>query len=553
MNELQFPGARWWKFDFHTHTPESVDFSDKKLSAEDWLRAFMEKEIDCVAITDHNSGDWVDILQQELKKIQANQPHWYRSLYLFPGVEISANGGVHVLAIFGCNKNKSDIDNLLDVVDYKGTKGDSNGVTTKSITEVVDEIAERGGIPIPAHADKRRGLFKLTGLTLQQILENENIDAIELWDSNYQKPQLYIDEKLQWTEIRGSDVHDFSKETFGTFTWVKMDEPSIEGLKLALQDGDVSVNRNMNDTPNDPPDYFIQSIEVDKAKYIGRSEPLNCRFSPFLNTIIGGRGRGKSTLLEFMRLVLRRDKDIPDPLVRDSRKYFEVGDANLLIEGSKISLIYRKGEVRYRLNWSSTPDYPSLEVGKDDGTWESFDGEIKSLLPVRIYSQKQIFELAKKPSALIRIIDEAPKVDAAKFKTRKRDLENRYKQIESKRRELNDKIAEESRLRGEFNDLARQIAQIEKSGHKEVLQNYRERQQQLNELDSLESKWKNMCNLLSETLDSIVPADFNAQHFSEHTNILSTLETTNGEWQSIHDQLRRSGTKGKFGYCRVAN
>ncbi len=537
MNELQFPGARWWKVDFHTHTPASVDFNDKKLGAEDWLRAFMEKEIDCVAITDHNSGGWIGILQQELIKLQANQPHWYRPLYLFPGVEISANGGVHILAIFGRNKNKSGIDNLLDAVDYKGTKGDSDDVTIKSITEVVDEIAERGGIPIPAHADKIRGLFKLTGLTLQQILENENIDAMELWDSNYQKPQLYIDEKLQWTEIRGSDVHDFSKETFGTFTWVKMDEPSIEGLKLALQDGDVSVNRNMNDTPNDPPDYFIQSIEVDKAKYIGRSEPLNCRFSPFLNTIIGGRGRGKSTLLEFMRLALRRDKDIPDPLVRDSRKYFEVGDTNLLIEDSKISLIYRKGEVRYRLNWSFTQDCSSLEVEKDDGTWESFDGEIKSLLPVRIYSQKQIFELAKKPSALIRIIDEAPKVDAAKLKTQKRDLENRYKQIESKRRELNDKIAEESKLCGEFNDLARQIAQIEKSGHKEVLQNYRGRRQQLNELESLERKWEELRGRILETQDSIAPADFNTQHFSKHTDILSTLETTNEKWQSIHDQL----------------
>ena len=46
---------------------------------------------------------------------------------------------------------------------------------------------------------------------------------------------------------------------FGTFTWVKMDEPSIEGLKLALQDGDVSVNRNM-ENPNKLPTYFIGKI-----------------------------------------------------------------------------------------------------------------------------------------------------------------------------------------------------------------------------------------------------------------------------------------------------
>ena len=537
MNELQFPGARWWKFDFHTHTPESVDFSDKELSAENWLRAFMEKKIDCVAITDHNSGGWIDHLKQTLKELQEDSPQWFRPIYLFPGVEISTYDDVHVLAIFGCDKDESHIDKLLGAIDYSGTKGDSDDVTTKNIAEVIDEIAKRDGIPIPAHVDKAKGLFQLQGKRLKKVLKNRRIYAMELHDSCYMKPQVYNEKKVGWTQVTGSDTHDFSAGNFGTFTWIKMDKPSLEGLKIALQDGDVSVNRNMNDIPNKLPEYFIKSLEVSKAKYIGHSEPLNCQFSPFLNTIIGGRGTGKSTLLEFMRLVLRRDKDIPDPLVRDSRKYFEVGDANLLIEDSKISLIYRKDEVRYRLNWSPTPDCSSLEVQKDDGTWESFDGEIKSLLPVRIYSQKQIFELAKKPSALIRIIDEAPKVDAAKFKTRKRDLENRYKQIESKRRELNDKIAEESRLRGEFNDLARQIAQIEKSGHKEVLQNYRERQQQLNELDGLESKWKNMCNLLSETLDSIVPADFNAQHFSEHTDILSTLETTNGEWQSIHDQL----------------
>ena len=26
MIQWEFPGARWWKFDFHTHTPASDDF-----------------------------------------------------------------------------------------------------------------------------------------------------------------------------------------------------------------------------------------------------------------------------------------------------------------------------------------------------------------------------------------------------------------------------------------------------------------------------------------------------------------------------------------------
>ena len=545
MNEFQFAGAKWWKFDFHTHTPASDDFGDEKMTHEnwlsDWLKAFMDEGIDCVAITDHNSGGSIDELKQALKDLEINPPDWYKPLYLFPGVEIGASDGVHILAIFGEEKDESCIDQLLGAVGYRDIKGKSGGLASTNTTAVIEEIAKHGGIPIPAHVDLSKGLFEqLKGSTLKQVLENENIYAIELRESNYQKPQLYINEKLQWIEISGSDVHDFSTDNFGRFTWIKMAKPSIDGLKLALIDGVASVNRDIHLDPNRRVKYFVEQLEICEAKHIGRSEPLNCRFSPFLNAIIGGRGKGKSTLLEFMRLVLRRDddiKDIPGPLENEIRLYFNVGGDNLLLEDSKISLIYRKGEVRYRLNWSPNPDCPSLEEEKDDGTWKSFDGEINSLFPVRIYSQKQIYELAKNPSALIEIIDEVPKVEADKLKTETRDLVNQYKQIEGKRRELNDKIAEEIRLRGESNDLARQIEQIEKSGHKEILQNYRERQQQLNELESLERKWEEMRDQLLETQDAIAPADFNTQHFSEHTDILSTLETTNENWQSIHDRF----------------
>ena len=124
MNERQFAGARWWKFDFHTHTPASADFDDRDgMTPESWLKAFMDQEIDCVAITDHNSGGWIDNLKQQLVELQGNKPDWYRSLYLFPGVEISAQGDVHILAIFDCDKDESHIDQLLGAVGYPGTKG----------------------------------------------------------------------------------------------------------------------------------------------------------------------------------------------------------------------------------------------------------------------------------------------------------------------------------------------------------------------------------------------------------------------------------------------
>ena len=180
---------------------------------------------------------------------------------------------------------------------------------------------------------------------------------------------------------------------------------------------------------------------------------------------------------------------------------------------------------------------PPLFTGRKDGNWEACPGEIKSLFPVRIYSQKQIFELAKNPRALIEIIDEAPQVDAMTAKELHKELVSRYKQIAEKQRELNEKIAQENRLQGESNHLTRQIDQIEKSGHEEILHNFSQRKQQLHEIDSLEGKWQEMSLRLAEMRDAIAPAQFNKQHFSKHTDISSVLDTTNEKWQTIRDKL----------------
>lgn len=546
MNEIQFAGAKWWKCDFHTHTPAS-DFSDKNITHESWLKAFMDEGLDCVAITDHNSGGWIDELQRVLKDLESNPPEWYKPLYLFPGVEIGASDGVHILAIFGQDKDESHIDWLLGAVNYRETKGKRDGLANKSTTEIINEITKLEGIPIPAHVDQPKGLFEqIKGSSLEQVLKNENIYAMELRDSNYSKPQVYINEKLQWTEIVGSDVHNFSQDRFGTFTWIKMDEPSIEGLRLALRDGDVSVNRNMNDNPNKLPTYFIEKVEISDARYIGHQTALECNFSPWHNAIIGGRGSGKSTLLEFIRLVLRRDKDIHKKLEEDSSKYFSLDDNDSLLNpNTEISLLYWKNNICYRLNWSPTADNPSLEQLNEDVSWEPFQGEIKTLFPVRIYSQKEIFELAKEPSKLIEIIDEVSEVDAENIKTKIREGINQYKQIENNQQELQEKIDQENRLIGELNDLMRQIESIEQSGHKDVMQKYRQRQRQLSEIDTLEKKWKEVRGHLFEALDNIVPSDFNKDIFSEDSDILLDLQKTNDEWWTIHNKLNQLGQEAE--------
>ena len=112
MNEWMWNGARWWKFDFHTHTPASSDYGRghqqqelRQQSPKDWLLDYMRAEVDCVAVTDHNSGDWIDRLKTAIEELKADSPSDYRELFLFPGMEISVHGGIHLLAIFDPSKD----------------------------------------------------------------------------------------------------------------------------------------------------------------------------------------------------------------------------------------------------------------------------------------------------------------------------------------------------------------------------------------------------------------------------------------------------------------
>ena len=180
----------------------------------------MRVEVDCVAVTDHNSGEWIDRLKEALAAMKTDPPEGFRPLHLFPGAELSVNGGFHLLAIFGPDTTSEAIDTLLGAVDYRGTKGDSDGVTGKSGLEVVKTVLEHGGIPIPAHADRDKGLLRLdagedgtgrsTALdpnTIDQVLGCDGILAMEIVDRDVPKPEIYLQRKLRWAEVLGTDDH----------------------------------------------------------------------------------------------------------------------------------------------------------------------------------------------------------------------------------------------------------------------------------------------------------------------------------------------------------
>lgn len=158
VGEWKYPGSRWWRFDFHTHTPASIkDFKEPDTTPEEWLKRCMEAGIDCVVVADHNSGDWLARLKTRYAELSSNAPSldWFHSLTIFPGVEITVlytRGRIHLLAVFDPdNSDDKTITGVLGQCGILGGHGDPDISTTTSFEETVEIIKKANGIPIAAH------------------------------------------------------------------------------------------------------------------------------------------------------------------------------------------------------------------------------------------------------------------------------------------------------------------------------------------------------------------------------------------------------------------
>ncbi len=516
-----YPGARWWKFDFHTHTPASKDTGAwqaaigtlSELSPQTWLLKYMAAGIDCVAVTDHNTGEWIDKLKAAYAemKTQADAgtpPVGFRELHLFPGVEISVQGGFHLLAIFDSSAASQTISDLLARVDYDGTRGDSDGVTREGAAKVVERVLTAGGIAIPAHVEGGKGLLQVeTGsrkclldtTTVKQVLLEPGILALEWTASSSPRPTVMDELKLRFTSVVGSDCHSFQGTAVpnSRYTWVKMTTPSLEGLRLALLDGQgVSVRRSDDGdafNPFDVPEHFVEFIEVHKARAMGLGKaaarlPLN----PYFNALIGGRGTGKSTIVHALRLAYRREQELaPGTEAGQTFSRFKAlgkgrnDDGGLRAETSICVGVHRDG-ISYRLHWRQDGQQ-ACAVEEQDITDHSFRPARSQAItpqrfPIRLFSQGQIAALAgESQQALINVIDDA--AGTVEQQNALGEAKRAFLATRALMRDLDGKLGGREALALSLQDVQRKLARFQGADDAAVLKDFQKTSRQASEVE----------------------------------------------------------------------
>ena len=252
------PGLRFRKLDLHVHTPASKDFRDRNVSADQIVDRAIEVGLDAIAITDHNSGKWIDKVKNAAKG---------EDLVVFPGVEITCKGGkdgIHLIALFDIERDASHVEHLLSTLGIQlENQGKNESLASGSLTEVIDTIqnAEWGGIAIPAHVTSSKGILKdMRGQQRIEIIQQPGLIAVEA--TCFQKEGLENSGKRAVDLLDGNDptyrrklaVYQASDNPSGTdagghglagigsrYANFKMENINLDSLKQCFLDPDVRI------------------------------------------------------------------------------------------------------------------------------------------------------------------------------------------------------------------------------------------------------------------------------------------------------------------------
>lgn len=294
-------GSEWRIWDLHFHTPSSYDYQDKSVKNQDIINALSENNVSVVAITDHHVIDIERI--EDLQRLGKE-----KNIVVLPGIEFCSELGgseaIHFIGIFPETANLNTIWTKIQgqcnlTLEEIVSKGRERIVCSFEKTSSL--IIELGGL-VTIHAGKKSNSIEGIKNNLlvkqefkQQLLSTYHplLEVGKIEDVESYKSYVFPNIKFSLPIIMCSDNHNIREYTTKEKLWIKADT-TFEGLKQILFEPEDRVK--IQTTKPDEKNIYqvIDSITLDEDEFWHGNIFLN----PNLNTIVGGRSTGKSSLLK---------------------------------------------------------------------------------------------------------------------------------------------------------------------------------------------------------------------------------------------------------------
>ena len=330
----------YYQVDLHVHSPASSDYcGDTNISPHQFVLAYVAHGLDLIAITDHNTGAYIDDAMAARNEIAQEEG---KNITILPGVELYVSPGVHLLAILSEGGSAAISDLLSRLGLPVGQHGDTTKLVNLSIGDIVRIVHERRGLLIGAHSNSTHGVVdKLDGQPRLEWLRE--LDALEIKsgqeEEKVSKTINYVTNSLGVSIpfTFGSDSHNAASESTGM--WVKMAEPSFTSLRQFTFEPELRVSRT---EPVAPTHGRIVGFTTRGGLYADE----RFRFSPHLNVLLGGRGAGKSAAIDLLRFAFeaepRTGDDNNEGVLQSDHGFPEIS-----WRGSRGGRGHRRGDLRH--------------------------------------------------------------------------------------------------------------------------------------------------------------------------------------------------------------
>ena len=478
-----YHGMQWFKCDLQLQTPgdtlnwaqddmASLSRTDIDSSVVAYLRRCHECSLDVIGVTDHNflNPNYLEALRR--LNSQVAQEMSRKPLVIFPGfeIEIRTGLGVHLLCLFDPTTiDLAIIDDIVTELELPRNKRiDGAGIvpSNSGFDKVLQLVQERyGGIVIAAHPLAESGL--LSNRFLTEHFQREMFIDSRLLAMEVPKPVEELNIGWQRLICGGTDCAEewrrktpiatvMSSDAYRLYqsgdrgyigkrhTWIKMSHPSVESLRQAFLDHESRIRLSLENPTLSERHGRIVSLDIKDVAFVADQKVY---FSSNLNCVIGSRGAGKSSLLEYIRFCTNNSPDTHATSQVERIK-------QTLNPNSTLELKWRGSDgLEEDFRYSLASGSPAIVTANR----EVIDAEIIfKNMGIQIFSQRQLTGITNDVGSLLPLLESMNNTgELERLNSERRTIIGDIRERLQKKQVLDTKSAELRRVQQELSDLDR--------------------------------------------------------------------------------------------------
>lgn len=488
-------GAHFHRCDFQVHTPRDLNWvgqnaqtpAERRAFAEELIAACRQKELDAIAVTDHHDVALipyiVDAAASETDSLGNPLPA-HKQVVVFPGMELTLGVPCQALLLLDADFPTGFLEQVVQALSVMPAPAEDNKHAQTERLGHITDLSEfhkllsqkpflRDRFIIMPHVGEggtstilRAGFAQhyktmpCVGGYLEKPVTSHGTGNAEIVAGRNREWGNKAIGIFQTSDNRRRDFANLGKHT----TWVKWARPTAEALRQACLARESRITHN----PPQLPSTRVLSVEVSMSRFMG---PIFLELNPQYSALIGGRGTGKSTILEYLRWALCDQS----PAIDDDTPEFQKRSRSLIahtlipVDGV-VTVAFEKNGISHTVRRKSASNELLLKIG--DAEYQACtEVDIRTLLPVHGYSQKQLSSVGVRLDQLTRFVNASIQQDLT-------DLAEERADLQAKLRLAYDNVAR-------HRDLSARIAkhEIERTSSAEQIEQLRASLQGLSDAD----------------------------------------------------------------------